>query len=62
MLGLGAKCVTAKTAAAVPPPGAGWAGKALQKYIYQEPKSGAMSQHSQSGNGYDSYFLEVFLR
>lgn len=26
MLGTGAKCVTANTAAAVPPPGAGWAG------------------------------------
>lgn len=43
-------------------PGQVGLARALQKYIYQEPKSGAMSQHSQSGNGYDSYFLEVFLR
>lgn len=43
-------------------PGQAGLAQALQKYIYQEPKSGAMSQHSQRSNGLDSCFLEVFLR
>lgn len=43
-------------------PGQAGLAQALQKYIYQEPKSGAMSQHSRRSNGLDSCFLEVFLR
>lgn len=63
MLGPGAKCVTANTAAAVLLPWAGWAGEGSAEVHFPGTQGRRFEPtHSARDNGLDSYLLEIFLR
>lgn len=63
MLGPGAKCVAANTAAAVLLPWAGRAGEGSAEVHFPGTQGRLFEPtHSPRGNGLDSYLLEIFLR
>lgn len=60
MLGPGAKCVAANTAAAVLLPWAGWAGEGSAEVHFPGTQGRRFEPtHSARGNGLDSYLLEI---